>query len=75
VRRKAVILIAVGAAMFVGFGFAGLGFLGIVGWPSALAGCSGMGARLCGGTNARPQAASVGGPRRITVSVYHDTAR
>jgi predicted nucleic acid-binding Zn ribbon protein len=33
VRRKAVILMALGAAIFVGFGIAGLGYLGIAGWP------------------------------------------
>ena len=37
VRRKALLLMAVGAAMFVGFGFvgfgnAGFGYLGIAGW-------------------------------------------
>ena len=38
VRGKAVILIAVGAATFVGFGFAGLGYLGIVGWLLCIGG-------------------------------------
>lgn len=32
VRNKAVMLMALGAAIFVGFGIAGLGYLGIVGW-------------------------------------------
>jgi hypothetical protein len=32
VRRKAVILMALGAAIFVGFGIAGPGYLGIAGW-------------------------------------------
>ncbi|HTG98951.1 MAG TPA: hypothetical protein VL882_01715 [Vicinamibacterales bacterium] len=32
-RRKAVILMPLGAAIFVGFGIAGLGYLGIAGWP------------------------------------------
>jgi hypothetical protein len=32
VRKKASILMALGAAMFVGFGFAGPGYLGVAGW-------------------------------------------
>jgi len=32
VRRKAVILMPLGAAIFVGFGIAGPGYLGIAGW-------------------------------------------